>query len=67
MLVTSVELVQVETELYSLKTDVMMTANRYSDLTFSLLIIIIFAIIFILNQFYNISYYNYIAIRTLAM
>ena len=34
VLTTSVELVQVETELSSLKTDVMMTANRCSDLTF---------------------------------
>ena len=34
VLATSVELVQAETELSSLKTDVMMTANRYSDLTF---------------------------------
>ena len=31
---TSVELVQVETELSSLKTDVMITANRCSDLIF---------------------------------
>ena len=52
VLVTSVELVQEETEFSSLKTDVMMTANRCSDLTFWLLIIIIFAIVFILNQFY---------------
>ena len=34
VLSTSVELVQAETELSSLKTDVMMTANRCSDLTF---------------------------------
>ena len=34
VLATSVELVQVETEFSSLKTDVMMTANRCSDLTF---------------------------------
>ena len=34
VLATSAELVQVETELASLKTDVMMTANRCSDLTF---------------------------------
>ena len=34
VLVTSVEFVQAETELSSLKTDVMMTANRYSDSTF---------------------------------
>ena len=34
VLVTSVELIQVETEFSSLKTDVMMTANRCSDLTF---------------------------------
>ena len=34
VLVTSVELVQAETEFCSLKTDVMMTANRCSDLTF---------------------------------
>ena len=34
VLVTSVELVQADTELSSLKTDVMMTANRCSDLTF---------------------------------
>ena len=33
VLVTYVELVQVETELSSLKTDVMMTVNRCSDLT----------------------------------
>ena len=33
VLSTSVELVQVETELSSLKTDVMMIANRCSDLT----------------------------------
>ena len=31
---TSVELVQAETELSSLETDVMMTANRCSDSTF---------------------------------
>ena len=48
VLVTSVELIQMETELSSLKTAVMMTADRCSDLT---LIIIIFAIVFILNQF----------------
>ena len=47
MLATSVKLVQADTEL-SLKTDVMMTANRCSDSTFPLLIIIIFAIVFIL-------------------
>ena len=41
---------QAETELSSLKTDVMMTANRCSDLTLRLLIIIVFAIVFILNQ-----------------
>ena len=34
VLATSVELVQAETELSSLKTDVMMTTNRCSDLTF---------------------------------
>ena len=34
VLATSVELVQAETELSSLKTDVMMTANRCADLTF---------------------------------
>ena len=34
LLATSVELVQAETEFSSLKTDVMMTANRCSDLTF---------------------------------
>ena len=34
VLATSVELVQAETEFSSLKTDVMMTANRCSDLTF---------------------------------
>ena len=34
VLVTSVEVVQTETELSSLKTDVMMTADRYSDFTF---------------------------------
>ena len=34
VLVTTVELVQAETELSSLKTDVMMTTNRCSDLTF---------------------------------
>ena len=34
VLATSVELVQAETELSSLKTDVMMTVNRCSDLTF---------------------------------
>ena len=53
VLATSVELIQTETEteLSSLKTAVMMTADRCSDLTFSLLIIIIFAIVFILNQF----------------
>ena len=34
VLVTSVEPIQVETELSSLKTDVMITADRYSDLTF---------------------------------
>ena len=44
LLVISVELVQAETEFFSLKTDVMITANRCSDLTFSLLIIILFAI-----------------------
>ena len=52
VLVTSVKLVQVETELSSLKTDVMMTANRCSDLIFKLLLILIFAIVFFLNQFY---------------
>ena len=31
--VTSVALIQVGTELSSLKTDVMITVNRYSDLT----------------------------------
>ena len=49
VLVTSVELVQAETECSSSKNDVMMTAKRCSDLTFRLLII---AIVFILNQFY---------------
>ena len=34
VLVTSVELIQADTELSSLKSDVMMTANRCSDLTF---------------------------------
>ena len=34
MLATFVELVQAETELSSLKTDVIMTANRRSDLIF---------------------------------
>ena len=34
VLVTSVELIQAEIELSSLKTDVVMTANRCSDLTF---------------------------------
>ena len=34
VLATSVELIQVETELSSLKIDVMMIANRCSDLTF---------------------------------
>ena len=34
VLATSVELLQAETELSSLKTDVMMTANRCSDLIF---------------------------------
>ena len=34
VLVTSVKLVQAETELFSLKTDVMMTDNRFSDSTF---------------------------------
>ena len=34
VLATSVELVQAETEFFSLKTDVMMTANRCSDSTF---------------------------------
>ena len=34
VLATSVELIQAETELASLKTDVMMTANRCSDSTF---------------------------------
>ena len=34
VLVTSVELVQAETEFSSLKSDVMMTANRCSDLTY---------------------------------
>ena len=33
VLVTSVELVQVEAELFSLKTDGMMTVNRCSDFT----------------------------------
>ena len=33
VLMTPVELVQVKTELSSLKTDVMMTVNRCSDLT----------------------------------
>ena len=46
---TSVELVQAEIELSSLKTDVTMTANRCSHLTFRLFIIIIFTIVFILN------------------
>ena len=45
VLTTSVELVQVETKHSSLKTDVMMTANRCSTLTFWLLIIVIFAIV----------------------
>ena len=52
VLATSVELVQVETEISSLKTDVIMIADRCFDLTFWLLIIIIFAIVFISNQFY---------------
>ena len=43
VLVTSVELVQAETELSSLKTDVTVTAYRCSDSTFLLLIIIILA------------------------
>ena len=34
VLTTAVELVQKETELSSLETDIMMTANRCSDLTF---------------------------------
>ena len=34
VLATSVELVQAETEISSLKTDVMITADRHSDLTF---------------------------------
>ena len=34
LLATSVELIQAEAELSSLKTDVMMTANSCSDLTF---------------------------------
>ena len=34
LLVTSVELVQAETRAFFLKTDVMMTADRCSDLTF---------------------------------
>ena len=34
MLATFVELIQMETELSSLKTDVMMTADRCSDLTY---------------------------------
>ena len=34
MLLTSVELVQAETEISSLKTDFMVTANRCSDLIF---------------------------------
>ena len=34
VLASSVELVQAETELSSLKTDVMMTANKCSDSTF---------------------------------
>ena len=51
VLATSLELIPAETKFSSLKTDVMMTANiRCSGLTFSLLIIIIFAI---LNQFYT--------------
>ena len=55
MLATSVELIQAETELSSLKTDTMMTANRCSDLTFPLLIIIVYAIVFILNQLNTIT------------
>ena len=46
------ELIEAEIELSSLKTDVIMTANSSSDSTFQLLIIIIFATVFILNQFY---------------
>ena len=60
MLATSVELVQAETELSSLKTDVMMTANRCSDLTFWLLIIIVFAIV------NTIIIYNYFITITIA-
>ena len=53
VLATSVELVQVETELSSLKTDVTMTADRCSELIFWLLIIIIFAIVFSFIYSYN--------------
>ena len=34
LMATSVELIQAETDLSSLKTDIMITVNRCSDLTF---------------------------------
>ena len=48
LVAASVELIQVERELFSLKTDVMMTVNRCSDLASCIIIV---AIVFILNQF----------------
>ena len=60
VLATYVELVQAETKLSCLKTDVMMTADRRSDLFLT----VIFAIVFIVNQFIysNNSYFIAIAI-----
>ena len=43
VLVGSVELVQAETEFHSLNADVMITANRWPDLIFWLLMLLLFS------------------------